>query len=147
MGRTKKKAADPGREPLAEDILQEHAEELQAYGLTLIRNAVTNQRALAQRLGWPPTTLNEVVHGRIPLDFRKWAQICYALSLDPVDALIKGREMYRADKEERRHAGYREMLDKRDLETIVSLARELSADKRREIAARIMEKKTKRKTA
>ena len=133
MPRAKKKHIDPGREPLAERILQEKAEELQAFGLALLRRTVTNQRSLARLLGWPPTTFNEVMHGRIPLDFRKWGQICYALGLDPVDALAQGRKLYRDAKEQAQQDAYRRMLEQRDAEAVIDVARGLSAEERQKI--------------
>jgi hypothetical protein len=108
---------------LPEEILEAAAAEFMKCALAAINGQVPNQRELADRLGWPETTLSSALQGRFT--FRTWPKICRALGRDPIDELVRGRDELRKAEDQDRAEAYRRMLERAEADTMVALWRKL----------------------
>ena len=81
---------------IPKDILEVAVADFARCALKALEGEIANQRELADRLGWPQTTLSSALKGKFT--FRSWPAICRALTLDPIHALVRGREKLREEK-------------------------------------------------
>ena len=124
---------------IPEESLQEAATEFLASALKAIEGKIPNQRELAERLNWPETSLSSALQGRFT--FKTWPRICRALGRDPIDELVRGRELLReereaarAEQQAARDVTYREMLERAQADTMVALWRMLPPAERARVA-------------
>ncbi len=68
------------------------------------------------------------------------AKICRALGKDPIDALVRGRDVLRAQRESDREQRYREMLEHTRAETMIALWEKLPRSERKRVAERLAQK-------
>ncbi len=129
-------------DPIPEEDLRTAVDEFLACALKAIEGQVPSQRKLAVLLGWAESTVSAALKGRFT--FSSWPRLCRALGQDPIDALVRGREALRAQRQ-RAHeqlqqeqvAVFREMLEDTRIETVVSFWRKLPPEKRARLAERI----------
>lgn len=118
-------------EQLHEEILDAAASEFKQCALKALEGQIPNQRELADRLGWPETTLSSALQGK--LTFRSWPKICHALGRDPIDELVRGRsELSRAEDRDRELA-YRRMLERAEADTMISFWRRLPPEEKQRV--------------
>ncbi len=122
-------------DPIPEEDLQAAVEEFLACALKALEGQISNQRYLAARLDWPETTLSSALQGRFT--FNSWPRICRALGQDPIDALVRGREVLRAQRESEREQRYREMLESTQAETMVALWKKLPSREQARVMAQL----------
>ena len=125
--------------PIPEKSLEEAATEFLASALKALEGEIRNQRELAARLNWPETSLSSALQGRFT--FKTWPRICRALDRDPIDELVRGRdllreelEVARAEQQAARELTYREMLERAQADTMVALWRTLPSAERARVA-------------
>jgi hypothetical protein len=114
--------------PLPEEVLEAAATEFQRCAVAALKGQVQNQRELADRLGWPETTLSSALKGRFT--FRTWPMICRALGRDPIDELARGRAELRKAEDRDREDAYRRMLERAEADTMLALCKRLSPAER-----------------
>lgn len=124
-------------EPLPEEILEDAATWFRRCALKALEGLIPNQRELADRLGWPETTLSSALQGRFTFD--TWPKICKALGRDPIDELVRGRRGVIEAEDAEREAAYRRMLEDAQADTMIQFWKALSADQRERVAARLAE--------
>ena len=113
---------------IPEEDLEAAAADFARCALKALQGRVLNQRELADRLGWPATTVSSALKGRFT--FRSWPKICKALGLDPIDELVRGRREILREEEERRAVEYRLLLRRAEADAMVALWRKLPAAER-----------------
>ena len=126
-------------EPLPEETLAEAEAEFQRAALKALEGQIPIQRELADRLGWPETTLSSALKGR-RFTFKSWPRICKALGLDPIDELVRGRAELRKSEDEARERAYRGMLDRMGADSIVVFWRTLPALERSRVLEALLER-------
>lgn len=129
-GRAMPKIARP-IEQLPDEVLDTAASELRRCALKALEGLVPNQRELADRLGWPETTLSSALQGRFTFD--SWPKICRALGRDPIEELVRGRAELRKSEDEARAEAYRRMLERAQADTMVSFWRRLPPEERKRV--------------
>lgn len=129
-------------DPLPEEELKAAADEFLACALKAVEGHALSQRKLAVLLGWAESTVSAALKGRFT--FSSWPKICRALGQDPIDALVRGRERLRVQREkahEQRQvaqaAVFREMLEDTRVETMISFWRKLPPEKRARLVDRL----------
>ncbi len=125
-------------EPVPEEDLKAAVEEFLACALKALEGQIPSQRQLAARLDWPETTLSSALQGRFT--FNTWPRICRALGKDPIDALVRGRDALRAQRESDREQRYREMLERTRADTMIALWEKLPRSERKRVAERLAQK-------
>ncbi len=125
-------------DPVPEEDLKAAVEEFLACALKALEGKIPSQRQLAALLDWPETTLSSALRGRFT--FRTWPRICRALGKDPIDALVRGRDVLRAQRESDREQRYREMLERTRAETMIALWEKLPRSERKRVAERLAQK-------
>ena len=125
----------PMADPLPEEDLKAAVEEFLACALKALEGQIPSQRKLAALLDWPETTLSSALKGRFT--FNTWPRICRALGKDPIDALVRGRDVLRAQRESDREQSYREMLERTRAETMIALWKKLPREERARVAERL----------
>ena len=116
---------------LPEDVLDAAASELRQCAMKALEGLIPNQRELADRLGWPETTLSSALQGRFT--FESWPKICRALGRDPIEELVRGRAELRKSEDEARAEAYRRMLERAQADTMVSFWRRLPPEERKRV--------------
>ena len=122
---------------IPKDILEAATVDFPRCALKALEGQIANQRELADRLGWPETTLSSALKGRFT--FRSWPMICRALGLDPIDALVRGREKMREDEDRAREASYRQMIERAEADTLVEFWCKLPVSERQRVTKRLNE--------
>ena len=115
-------------DPLPEEILEAAASEFMTCAMKALEGQIANQRELADRLGWPETTLSSALKGRFT--FHTWPKICRALGRDPIDELVRGRSELSKEENRSREAAYRRMLERAEADTMLSFWRKLSPEEK-----------------
>jgi hypothetical protein len=115
-------------EQLPEEILEEAASEFMRCALKGLEGLIPNQRELADRLGWPETTLSSALKGH--LTFHTWPKICRALGRDPIDELARGRAELQKTEDQDREMALRRMLERAEGDTLMCFWRKLPRDER-----------------
>ncbi|HEX9658803.1 MAG TPA: hypothetical protein VGA18_00820 [Rhodothermales bacterium] len=115
-------------EQLPEDVLEEAALEFQRCALKALEGQIRNQRELADRLGWPESTLSSALQGHFT--FHTWPKICRALGRDPIAELARGRAELRRAEDQDREDAYRQMLERAEADTMVAFCRKLPSRER-----------------
>lgn len=115
-------------DPLPEEILEAAASEFQTCAVKALEGQIPNQRELADRLGWPETTLSSALKGHFT--FNTWPKICRALDRDPIDELVRGRSELSKAEDQNRETAYRRMLERAEADTMVSFWRKLSPEEK-----------------
>lgn len=124
-------------EQLPEDVLEEAAADFMRCALKALEGQIPNQRELANRLGWPETTLSSALQGRFT--FTTWPKICRALGRDPIEELIRGRAEIRKSEDEERENALRRMLERAEADTMVAFWRKLPRDERDRVVTLLSE--------
>lgn len=131
-------------EPLPEEDLKAAVDEFLACAVHALEGRVPSQRRLSIMLGWAESTVSSALRGRFT--FSSWPRICRALGIDPIDALVRGREglrlqRQRAHEQEQlaRAAPFSEMLEDTRIETMISFWRRLPPEKRLTVAGQLAE--------
>ncbi len=119
-------------DPVPKEDQRAAVEEFLACAMKALEGQIPSQRQLAALLGWPETTLSSAIRGRFT--FRTWPQICRALGKDPIDALVRGRDVLRAQRESDREQRYREMLERTRADTMIALWEKLPRCERARVA-------------
>ena len=110
-------------DPLPQKVLEDAATEFMSCALAALEGQIPNQRELADRLGWPETTLSTSLQGRFT--FNTWPKICRALGRDPIDELTRGRAELRKAEDDQRADAYRRMLERAEADTMVAFWKRL----------------------
>lgn len=110
-------------DPLPEEVLEAAAADFTRCALAALEGQIQNQRELADRLGWPETTLSSALKGHFT--FNTWPKICRALGWDPIDALARGRSELRKTEDQNRADAYRRMLERAQADTMVAFWKRL----------------------
>ncbi len=125
-------------DPVPEEDLKAAVEEFLVCALKSLEGEVPSQRQLAALLDWPETTLSSALRGRFT--FNTWPRICRALGKDPIESLVRGREVLRAQRESDREQRYREMLERTRADTMIALWEKLPRCERTRVAERLAQK-------
>ncbi len=123
---------------MPDEGLKAAVEEFLACALKALEGQIPSQRLLAALLDWPETTLSSALQGRFT--FNTWPKICRALGKDPIDALVRGRDVLRAQRESDREQRYRGMLEHTRAETMIALWEKLPRSERKRVAERLAQK-------
>jgi hypothetical protein len=115
-------------DPLPQEILEAAASEFMTCAMKALEGQIANQRELADRLGWPETTLSSALKGHFT--FNTWPKICRALGKDPIDELVRGRSELSKEEDQSREEAYRRMLERAEADTMFSFWRKLPAEER-----------------
>ena len=131
-------------DPLPEEVLEAAVTEFKRCAVKALEGLVPNKRKLANRLGWPETTLGSALKGGFT--FHSWAKICRALGRDPIDELVRGRAELRKTEEETRAEAYlerseafRQMLELAQVDAMVAFWRRLSPEERELVRRQLIE--------
>lgn len=124
-------------DPLPEDVLEAAASEFMTCALKALEGQIANQRELADRLGWPETTLSSALKGRFT--FNSWPKICRALGKDPIDELVRGRSELSKAEDRSREKAYRRMLERAEADTMLSFWRKLSPEEKSRVRSLLNE--------
>ena len=119
-------------EPVPEKDLEAAVEEFLACAMKGLEGYIPSQRQLAALLGCPETTLSSALRGRFT--FNTWPRICRALGKDPIDALVRGRDVLQAQRESDREERYREMLERVRADTMIAFWEKLPRSERTRVA-------------
>ncbi len=130
-------------EPIPAEDMKAAVDEFLACALQGLEGRVSSQRKLAIQLDWAESTVSSALKGRFT--FSSWPRICHALGLEPIDALVRGRQELRVQREKAHEqsqmaqaAVFREMLEDTRIETMVSFWRKLPPEKRVKVAGRLV---------
>ena len=124
-------------DPLPEDVLEAAAAEFMRCAVKALEGQIPNQRELADRLGWPETTLSSALKGRFT--FTSWPKICRALGKDPIDELVRGRSELSKAEDRSREKAYRRMLERAEADTMLSFWRKLSPEEKSRVRSLLNE--------